>query len=317
VNLSEQSGSTVSVTYATSDGTAHAGSDYTLANDVLTFEPGVTSQSFWLSALDAPLTEGNEVFTLTLSNPDKATLGAPDQATITIIDDEPFVSFKEASYTVAENQGQVTITAELSRPIGEPYTVEYTTADGTANAGEDYESTSGKLTFSEGEISKNFTVNIVNNSENEQDEMFGLSLSDSSSTPLSTAAKATVTISDDDRPTVQFRHSDNAIHGVGMATIEVTLNSPAPATATVKYETSDGSAVAGSDYTAVQGILIFEPGSTSQAFTIPILASNSNSKEKTINLTLSGPQKADLGLPDTAVLTILEKTVHFLPFLSG
>ena len=145
--------------------------------------------------------------------------------------------------------------------------------------------------------------------------MFNLSLSDTTTTPLSTAAKATVTISDDDRPTVQFSNSSYNAYGVGTVTIEVMLNARAAATATVKFKTSDGSAAAGSDYTAVEGTLIFEPGSTSQTFTIPILVSNANPTEKTINITLSSSQKADLGLRDTAVLKILERETLFLPLL--
>jgi hypothetical protein len=317
VNLSEQSASTVSVTYATSDGTAHSGSDYTAVNEILTFDPDDTSQSFWLSALDDPHKEGDEVFTLTLSNPDKGMLGTPAQATITIVDDEspPSVSFKEPSYTVAEDQGQVTITAELSRPSEQEVTVDYATADGTANAGDDYESANGQLTFPPNETSMSFTVDIVNNDENEQDEMFNLSLSGAATTPLSMTAQATVTIRDDDRPTVQFSNSSYNAYGASMATIKVMLNAPAAATVTVQFATSDGSATAGTDYTAVEGTLIFKPGSTSQTFTIPILAANSNPTEKTVNITLSSSQKADLGLNDTAVLKIIKGETIFLPLL--
>ncbi|NCF65124.1 MAG: hypothetical protein GWP61_04065 [Chloroflexi bacterium] len=317
VNLSEKSGATVAVTYATSAGTAHSGSDYTHENKVLTFAPGETSASIKLSILDDTLKEGNEAFTLTLSNPDKGTLGTPDQATITIVDDEPFVSLKETSYTVGENQGVVTFTAELNREFDEQITVYYATVDGTANAGEDYDSASGQLIFFPTETSKNFTVNIVNDSENEQDEMFSLNLTDTTIAPSSTVAKAKVTISDDDRPTVQLGDSSYTAYGVGSVTIEVLLNTPAAATATVKFKTSDGSAADGSDYTAVQGTLIFEPGSTSQTFTIPILVSNSDPTEKTINITLSDSYKADLGLRDTAVLKISERATLFLPALRG
>jgi hypothetical protein len=317
VNLSEQSASTVSVNYATSDGTAHSGSDYTSVNDVLTFDPGDISQSFWLSALDDPHKEGDEVFTLSLSNPDKGILGTPNQATITIADDEspPSVSFKQASYTVVENQGQVTITAELNRPSDQEVTVDYATADGTANAGDDYESASGQLTFPPNETSRNFTVYIVNNDENEQDETFSLNLSNAATASLSMAAKATVTIRDDDRPTVQFSNSSYNAYGTGMATINVILNAPAAATVTVQFATSDGSATAGIDYTTVEGTLVFKPGSTSETFVLPILAASST--EKTVNITLSSSQKADLGVKDSAVLKILQGESIFLPILRG
>src|SRR5262249_33461567 len=60
---------TVSVQYATSNGTATAGSDYTAASGTLTFAAGESSKSFTVAVLDDTLVEGNETVNLTLSNP--------------------------------------------------------------------------------------------------------------------------------------------------------------------------------------------------------------------------------------------------------
>ena len=72
--LSHASSRTVTVDYATSDGTAVAGSDYTAASGALTFNAGDTSQTVEITVLTDSEDEGQETLTLTLSNPSQATL---------------------------------------------------------------------------------------------------------------------------------------------------------------------------------------------------------------------------------------------------
>ena len=74
VTLSHASSRTVTVGYATSDGTAVAGSDYTAASGTLTFNAGDTSQTVEVTVLTDSEDEGQETLTLTLSNPSQATL---------------------------------------------------------------------------------------------------------------------------------------------------------------------------------------------------------------------------------------------------
>jgi Calx-beta domain-containing protein/WD40 repeat protein len=82
-------GGVVTVDFATSDGTATATQDYTPASGTLTFNPGVTSQTFTVPILNDTLDESDETVNLTLSNPTGgATLGTPGQAVLTIIDDD-------------------------------------------------------------------------------------------------------------------------------------------------------------------------------------------------------------------------------------
>ena len=59
----------VQVDYATSDGTAHAGSDYRAASGTLTFRPGETAKTISVPVLEDSHNEGYESMTLTLSNP--------------------------------------------------------------------------------------------------------------------------------------------------------------------------------------------------------------------------------------------------------
>ncbi|HEX4733751.1 MAG TPA: Calx-beta domain-containing protein [Thermoleophilaceae bacterium] len=83
-------GGTVTVDYATSDGSATAGDDYTATSGTLTFGPGEASKSFTVPIAQDSVYEGGETFQVLLSNPGGgANLGTPAGATVTIADDDP------------------------------------------------------------------------------------------------------------------------------------------------------------------------------------------------------------------------------------
>ncbi|VEL21140.1 unnamed protein product [Protopolystoma xenopodis] len=88
------------------------------------------------------------------------------------------VFFNPDHYTVMENVGTFLIT--VSRQGGDPdaiISVDYQTYDGTAEAGTDYISVSGTLTFNSGEMHKQFSISIIDDDEFEEDEHFSVRLS--------------------------------------------------------------------------------------------------------------------------------------------
>jgi len=90
VTLAPASSQTVTVDYATSDGTATAGSDYTAATGTLTFNPSVTTQTVSVVVSGDGVIEPDETVVLTLSNPSNATIGdATGTGTITTDDVQP------------------------------------------------------------------------------------------------------------------------------------------------------------------------------------------------------------------------------------
>ena len=78
----------VSVSYATADGSATAGADYTATAGTLIFPANTLTQSFTVDTIDDGALEGAETVLLTLSDPLSVTLGSPSAATLTIVDDE-------------------------------------------------------------------------------------------------------------------------------------------------------------------------------------------------------------------------------------
>lgn len=313
VTLSAASDKTVHVSYATSDGTAEAGSDYVATSGALTFSPGQTSQAFTVTVNDDPYDELDERVNLGLSNPINAVLGVPSAATLTIVDNDerPTVQFNSGSYSVYEDAGEATIIATLSAAPDVTVTVDYATSDGTADAGSDYVAISGTLTFSPGKMNQAFTVTVNGDAFDEPDETVNLSLSNPINAVLGTPHTATLTIADSDKSlTVQFNSSTySAYEEAGEVTIIATLSAAPDVTVSVDYATSDGAAEAGEDYAGANGTLTFAPGQASQAINLELFNDPFDELDETFTITLSSPVNATLGTPNSAVLTIVDEDV--------
>jgi hypothetical protein len=209
VTVTRTIGTTVaaSVNYATSNGTATSGSDYTAATGTLNFAAGETSKTFTVSLLNDSTVEADETVWLTLSSPTAgATLANPSTATLTITNDDAApipgqFALGASTYAANENQGTVTITVTRSAGSTVAASVNYATANGTATAGQDYTAASGTLNFAAGETSKTFTIALTNDSQIESPETVGISLSSpTAGATLGSPAAATLTITSDDLP---------------------------------------------------------------------------------------------------------------------
>ena len=203
VTLSSASANPVTVAYATANGSATAGSDYTATSGTLTFAPGVTSQTVNVSVLGDTVGESNETFTVALSNPSGATI-VRGTATGTITNDDQtqstLPSASIADLAVVEGNGDhahFMFTVTLSKTSDTPVTVQYATGDGTATGGTDYVVGSGTLTFAPGVTTQNVHVDIKGDALAEPNETFTVTLSNPSGVTISRGT-ATATIVDDD-----------------------------------------------------------------------------------------------------------------------
>src|SRR5262249_10473871 len=156
-------------------------------------------------------------------------------------------------------------------PSYQSITVNYATADGSATAGSDYTAASGTLTFSPGQTSKTVSVPVADDTTDKPDETFDVNLSSPTNATFGSAT-GVGTILDNDAP-VQISVADLTVtegdSGSSSATFTVTLSAASGWTVTVNYATANGSALAGSDYTATSGTLTFSPGQTSKTVSVP------------------------------------------------
>jgi hypothetical protein len=98
----------------------------------------------------------------------------------------------------------------------------------------------------------------------------------------------------------------SAGEGSGTTSITAVLDRPSAFPVTVDVATSDGTARTPGDYTAANTTLTFAAGVTSQSFDVAIIEDTLDEPDELVNLTLSGPSGADLGLQSTALLTIMD-----------
>ncbi|MFN8526793.1 MAG: Calx-beta domain-containing protein [Chloroflexota bacterium] len=303
----------VGVTYATTDGTARAGSDYTNTTGTVTFGANETEKSIQIPLLADSLSEGSETLTFALSNPTGgATLGATTTATVTVTDDDlgGTIQFSSPTFTGSEGAGAATITVTRSGGAASGVSVSYATANGTAQAGADYTATTGTVTFAAGETSKTFTVPILADTISDPNETVNLTLSaPTGGASLGATTTATLTITDDDSGgTIQFSAANfNASEGGATATVTVTRIGGAASGVTVQYATADGTAKAGQDYTATGGTLSFGANEDTKTFTIAIILDTVVEGNETIQVSLASPTGgASLGQQNTATVTLVE-----------
>jgi hypothetical protein len=93
----------VTVSWSAADVTATAGVDFSPTSGMLTFDAGVTSQSFDITTVDDADAEGTETAVISLDPPSgRATPGTPSALTLLIVDTEQSVAFRSATFSVGE-----------------------------------------------------------------------------------------------------------------------------------------------------------------------------------------------------------------------
>ena len=290
---------TVTVDYISADVSAVAGADYTAVTGPLIFLAGETSHTITVPILEDSLIEVDETFTVTLTNVVGGTL-ADDTAIATITDnDTPSLSIDDVSVDEAAGSAVFTVTrAGDTAPI---ILVDFTSVDDTATAGSDYTLVIGQLTFLSGETSQIITVPILEDTLNEGDETFTVTLSNAFNATLADDT-GIGTITDNDMPILSI-DDVGVVETVGNALFTVTRSGDTNTVVSVDYASADVSAVAGADYTAVSGPLTFLTGETSQTITVPILADGLVEVDETFSVILSNAVGATLA-DDTGVGTI-------------
>ena len=196
VTLAGPSSRSATVSYATSDGTAVADDDYEAASGTLTFEPGEASRTVSVSLVDDGRDEPTETFAMTLSSAANATIRAAT-ANGTIIDNDGAAQLSIRGGSGGEGD-VLAFVVTLAGSSGQSVTVGYSTRDGTAVVGEDYEATEGVLTFAPGDLARTLSVTLLDDAVYEREENFRLELSSPANATLGTST-ATGTIVDDDR----------------------------------------------------------------------------------------------------------------------
>ncbi|CAD7941387.1 unnamed protein product [Amoebophrya sp. A120] len=179
---------TLSIRYATRDGTATAGEDFVHIEGTLTFNPGEAEKTVTVEIIDDDIYEGDELFYVDLSEasgPPGVTVEIPkleETATITIIDDDlPGVfCFEKELLDLQESTEDCTQKILVQRRGGSTGTVtcKYATEEDSATKDRDYEHIEGELTFLPGEVEKVISVRVLARGRYEALEKFRVILTE-------------------------------------------------------------------------------------------------------------------------------------------
>ena len=281
----------VTVSYATVDGTATA-ADYVPISGEFTIPPGELRAEVAVVIIDDGLFEPDETFTVVLSNPRSVVLG-DGTGECTIRDNDQY-ELRVDDVTVAEAAGEARFRVSMNRPNqAQTVSVAYTTADGTATAGLDYQARGEVLVFSPGETERMIVVPLLDDEIDELDETFHVTLSRPRNAVIA-RGEATGTIVDDEATPV-LRIGDVTVReDAGSAVFTVRLSGRSAMEVRANYATSDETATGGVDYTETRGTVEFSLGGVERRIVVPVLEDDLEEPSETFLVRLSGVVNAEI-----------------------
>ena len=299
VFLTETSTSTVTVHYTTADASALAGQDYVAQSGTLTFAPGVTQQNILVAVAGDAIVEGNETFTITLSDPSDGASILDGSATGTIVDDDASLSIAATSASKREGQsGSTAFTFTVSR------TGDLSGADsaqwavtGAAVNGADFTGgvlPTGTVSFAAGESSKVISIGVAGDTLVESNETFWVTLSHpAAGTILGTASAKGIIRNDDSSLSIAATSADRPEGQSGSAAFTFTVSRTGDLSGAASAQWAvTGPAVNGADFTGgtlPTGTVSFAAGESSKVISIGVAGDTLVESNETFWVTLSHP----------------------------
>ncbi|HUT22859.1 MAG TPA: Calx-beta domain-containing protein [Sumerlaeia bacterium] len=319
--------SVVTVDYAVVGGAA-SGADYTiLGSGALSLNSSSATTAFITIAItDDESVEPDETLILELSNPSTATLGFFTTHTLTILDNDtyPVASFATPLLQRSEGTGVAAFPVTLSKPAGPAGgTVDYGVAGGTAASGADFNLLgSGTLVFNPSSSSANVEVQIVDDHDIEPNETVVLALSNPTSITLGALATATLTILDDDTPSIYFTALGRTVdEGSGTIEVQLMLFPPASNSGAAVDLAVSGTAIGGGiDYSLLSPTTLwFNPSTAAGTIEIDVVDDSAREYTESVVIELTNPVDAILGYPRIYTLSIFDDEVvsHVSPSPEG
>ena len=321
---------TSTVQYQTNASSAQSGVDFTNTAGVLTFAPGVATQTISVPIVGDTLQESNEIFTVTLDSASNTTFNN-SSATGTIVDDDAS-SFVIDTVAVEEGDGGTTnavLTVTRYGSRAGAASVNYETVNNTAVAGQDFTGTTGAqtLNFAPGVATQQITIPIIGDTQQEGDERFFVDLAVTTNSNATIAqGRGEVYIPPNDAASFTVEGGVVAEGDTGTTPLVFTVRrvGSLAGTATVNY-TAPNSA----DYQPVNGSVTFAPGEASKPIAVQVIGDTESEADQTFNLTISLPQPGANGTvqvgtaqgiifdDDESYITIVGTNVHVVEGDSG
>ena len=307
VSLSSASSQTITVHYATANGTASVPTDYASAQGDVTFASGQTSQDVVVNVVANPQSHPVKTFTIKLTNPSNASL-QNSQATGTILNDQGALSVSDVSGLVnASSPVDFKFLVSLADPVAIPVTVFIASQDGTALAGVDYQAlASTLLTFNPGQTNIPVTVVVDSNAKPGPTLDFSVNLS---SPTNATVADGSAEGQIANLNTISILAFSSATYSAaetdGGAGISIVRTGDLTKFVTVTFTAGGGNSSSPTEYQPVTKTITFNSGDTVKNVIVPLLDDHHLELPEHVELKLSNPSAGgQLGDFANATLTI-------------
>ena len=319
VNLSADPERTVVIPLTTMNQGGVDATDYSVPTSV-TFNSGQMSKTIMFSATHDTVDDDDESVKMAIGTPlpSRVTQGAPNEATVTITDDDdPFVEvqFAQNSYTVPEGGTQavtVTLSADPERTVDIPLVA---TAQGGADI-TDYSVPLGVI-FNSGELSKTITFSATHDTVDDDNESVRLAIGAILPARVSRGAtnETTVSIADDDDPhvTVMFAQAGYRVVEGDTVSVRVTLSADPERTVTIPLVATGQVGATTDDYSGVPEDLTINAGETSKTFEFMATADETSDTGESVRISFgtSLPSRVTEGTPNEATVTIKQVSTQF------
>lgn len=287
----------VSFDWSTSDATAHAPGDYIASSGTVTFLPDSVQETLVVQVVADRDYEGQEYFSVTLSNPVNGSIG--DGTRWGNIQNDDVQGTLATIYQIEGNTGltDFVFTVTLSGTYEFPVSFDWSTVDATAHAPDDYVASSGTVTFLPGSVEEALVVPVVADRIYENTEYFGVTLSNPVNGSIGTATRWGHIENDDVHASAADVRLPEGDAGTTDFVFTVTLSGLYEFPVSVDWTTADGSARAPGDYLPASGTVTIPDGELQRTLAVEIVGDLIREGDESFQVLLSNPVNGSVGDP--------------------
>ena len=310
VTLNPSSLQTVTVDYATSDGTATSGSDYTAASGSLMFSPGDTTKTVTVTIADDDVDESDETFNLTLADAVNASIPIPS-GTFTIRDDDTAgVTVSDTSLDIDEGDSDTYTVVLDSQPT---HNVTITVNDPSNT---DVTAEPADLTFTPTNWDTAQTVTVTASQDSGHDDEDGTVTHTATSTDtkyngISVGSVLINVTDDDDVPvTVSFGSASYTVAEGNTVEVKAKLSADPERTVEVPITVTTLGGADSADYSGIPASVVFNSGDTEKTFEFEAIQDTADDDGERVKLTFGTlPPRVSSTSPSQAVVSITDDDV--------
>jgi hypothetical protein len=300
-----------SVNFATRNGTALAGADYTVVNETISFAAGESSKIIEVATTADGLAENQDSFhgiIITTRQGDSVSMNA---ASASIYSQQ----YSLAKLADAVEGGNATFRVSRTGDTSVSSTVLFSTANGSAIGGLDFTPVNQQINFAAGETTKDINVLALRDSIAESSESFTASLSRVDNDSIISGGSIAATITNGaGTSSYSLAKLSDAVEG-GKASFRIQRTGDITVAGSVNFATRNGTALAGADYTAVNETISFAAGESSSSVDVQTLSDSSSELTETFAGAISIISPGDTLANGLASASIIESVVSPSSFL--